>query len=208
MINRIQWLGHSTFRIQGPPLIYIDPWRVPRGACPADMILVSSDRYDHCSPADVSKLLGPNTRVVANAAAAKLLGGEGGVQVLRPWQSVNIGRARITAIPARAPNANPYLPDSEGVGFLVSLDYYDIYYAGDTGVIPDMARLRPDIAILPLGGDSAMSVNAAVEAVNILRPRWVIPGHCSGEGSSYLDMRAFQQAVGGRAEVMFLNRVH
>ncbi len=207
MINRIQWLGHSTFRIQGPPLIYIDPWRMPRSACLADVILVSSDRYDHCSPADVSKLQGPHTRIVANAAAAKLLGGEGAVQVLRPWQSLNIGRVRITAIPARVPGIKPYLPDSENVGYLLSLDYYDIYYAGDTVVIPDMARLRPDIAILPLGGDSAMSVSAAVEAVKILRPRWVIPGHCSGKGSSYLDIRAFQQAVGSHAEVMFLKQV-
>ena len=82
MIDHIQWLGHASFRIQGPPLLYINPWRVARNAFLADVILVTNDLFDHCSPADVDKLRGPDTLVVANPGAAALLGE--GVTVLRP----------------------------------------------------------------------------------------------------------------------------
>ena len=56
MIDRIQWLGHGSFAVQGLPLIYINPWRITRDSPPADIILISHDHYDHFSPADIEKL--------------------------------------------------------------------------------------------------------------------------------------------------------
>ncbi|MBN1965540.1 MAG: MBL fold metallo-hydrolase [Anaerolineae bacterium] len=209
MIDRIHWLGHSSFLIQGPPLIYIDPWRIARSAFLADVILISQVGYDHCSPADVEKLLGPETVLLADEMAAGLLDGLA-VEVLRPWQSRNVNRARITAIPAytRLDARDPLT--SQGVGYLISLDTYDIYYAGDTMLLPDMTRIHPDIAILPVGSSAGlMNVDAAVEAVRLLKPRWVVPSHWgAAEGGSYLDLRTFQAAVGKLAEVVIPDRLH
>src|SRR6266436_10413171 len=73
IIERIEWLGHGSFRIQGMPLIYIDPWRVARNAFHADIILVTHDHYDHCSPADVEKLRGPGTVVISNNPVTSIL---------------------------------------------------------------------------------------------------------------------------------------
>src|SRR5438046_2120380 len=171
MIERIEWLGHASFRIQGMPLIYIDPWRVARNEFHADVILVTHDHYDHCSPADVEKLRRPDTVVVTNHMAASVLGG---FTVLRPWQALNVGRASIKVVPAY----NSHHPkEFECLGFVISLDHYDIYYAGDTDLIPEMSMIHPDIAILPIGGMQTMGVDEAVEAVQRLRPRWVIPSH-------------------------------
>lgn len=205
MIHRIRWLGHSSFLLQGPPLIYIDPWRIARSAFHADVILISQAAYDHCSPADIAKLHGPETLIIADEAAAGVLDGLA-VETLRPWQSLNVGRARITAMPAQI---SPILADDQGLGFLISLDTYDIYYAGDTMLLPEMSRIRPDIAILPVGSSSGlMDSAAAVEAVRRLQPRWVIPSHWgSTEGGSYLDLRAFQAALGDLAEVVIPERL-
>ncbi len=198
MIERIEWLGHASFRIQGLPLIYIDPWRVTRNAFHADIILVTHDHYDHCSPADVEKLRGPNTVVVTNHMAASVLGE---VTVLRPWQVLNVDRASIKAVPAY----NSHHPkEFEGLGFVISLDHYDIYYAGDTDLIPEMSMVRPDIAILPIGGRQTMGVEDAVEAVRRLRPRWVIPSHWGSpaEGGTALDVRLFTEQVADMAQVL------
>lgn len=201
MIESIQWLGQASVRLQGPPLIHINPWRVARGAFLADVILVSQQDYTHCSPADVRKLHGPNTVIIANEAAKDLLPDDR-VQVLRPWQSVCVDRARIAAIPAYNPRKED-AASAPGLGFLISMDFYDIYYAGETGLIPEMERLRPDVAMLPLGLPDVMSEAEAVEAVRMLRPRWVLPIHWSvGGGVRDLDIRSFASALGDLATVI------
>lgn len=204
MIERIEWLGHGSFRIHGAPLIYIDPWRVVRSPNPADIILISHDHYDHCSPADVEKLRGPDTCVVSNNMAASVLTDR--PTILRPWQVLNINRACIRAIPAY----NSHHPkEFEGLGFVISMDHYDIYYAGDTDLIPEMMTLHPDIAILPIGGRQTMDVSSAVEAVRRMRPRWVIPSHWGNpsEGGTALDVRIFTEQVGSMAEVVLPERI-
>ncbi len=135
MIDRIQWLGHGSFRIQGPPLIYINPWRVARSSLFPDAILVSNDQYEHCSPGDVEKLRGRDTIVVSNHGAAAVIGSDS--LVLRPWQSMNIGAGRVTAVPAYT--FTDHHPVSKGgKGFVISIDYFDLYYASSTDYIPEL----------------------------------------------------------------------
>ncbi|HLY25925.1 MAG TPA: MBL fold metallo-hydrolase [Aggregatilineales bacterium] len=191
MIERIQWLGHASFRIQGLPFIYIDPWRISRNAFHADVVLVSHDHYDHCSLPDVEKLRGPDTIVLANSMAAALLPD---TTILRPWQVININSASIRAIPAY----NSHHPkDFGGLGFVISMEHTDIYFAGDTGLIDEMSTIRADIAILPIGGRQTMNVDQAIEAVRRIHPRWVIPSHwgTSTEGGTEMDARLFAERV-------------
>jgi L-ascorbate metabolism protein UlaG (beta-lactamase superfamily) len=200
MIDRIQWLGHSSFVIQGPPLVYIDPWRVARSTFHADVILISSDLYDRCSLADIDKLRGPDTLVIGSEAVARQVDN---CTVLRPWQSLTFDRAAIKAVPA-------YLPDSgglaagSGLGFVISINLYDIYYAGPTHIIPEMNALRPDIAILPIDGRGTLSVADAAQVIQQMRPRWVFPANWGayGEGAARSDALALQRLTAGQTEVI------
>jgi L-ascorbate metabolism protein UlaG (beta-lactamase superfamily) len=164
---------------------------VARNAFHADIILLTHDHYDHCSPADIDKLRGPETVVIGNSMVGKVLSG---VAELRPWQTMNIDRVSIRAVPAY----NSHHPkEFGGLGYVVTLDQQDIYFAGDTDLIEEMANIRPDVAILPIGGRQTMDVNNAVEAVRRLRPRWVLPSHWgnASEGGSNLDARLFAEYV-------------
>lgn len=201
MIDRIQWLGHGSFFIQGPPLIYINPWRVARHTFHADVILVSHNHYDHCSLADIDKLRGPETVVIGNDLVAREIPG---CKVLRPWQSIAIDRASIKAIPAYSPKSWQHPPEDGGLGFIISLNYFDIYYAGDTQIIPEMDGIRPDIAILPIDGNGTLTMSEAVEVVKKMRPRWVLPSNWGPltEGASEHDAAQFKREVGERAEVI------
>jgi L-ascorbate metabolism protein UlaG (beta-lactamase superfamily) len=200
MLDRIQWLGHGSFRIQGPPLIYINPWRIARDAFHADVILITNDQYNHCSPGDVNKLRGPQTVLISNPSAAAVLGED--VMVLRPWQSVNVGDARITAVPAYT--FTGHHPVSKGgLGFIISIDYYDIYYAGSTDTVPELSRIQADIAILPVAaGQGTMDLEGSVDLVRHMRPGWVIPSHWGTVGGTYLDAQALARAVGEQAKVV------
>jgi L-ascorbate metabolism protein UlaG (beta-lactamase superfamily) len=197
MIDRIQWLGHGGFLIQGPPLIYINPYRVSRSIFHADLLLISHHHVEHCSQADISKLRGPNTILLGNELVAQEIEG---CQIMRPWQSMMVERAGIKALPAYSPTGWQHPREDGGLGFIISLNYYDIYYAGDTQIIPEMDRIRPDIAIVPIDGNGTMTVSEAVDLVKKMRPRWVIP--CNWGPGTEANARLFKQEVAGRSEVI------
>lgn len=206
MIEKIQWLGHGSFVIQGPPLIYINPWRVTRTVFHADVILVSHDHYEHCSLADIDKLRGSETKIIGNERVAKQIAD---CIVLRPWQTVNIDRASIKAVPAYSTTDFRHPLSDGGLGFVISLNYYDIYYAGDTQEIPEMRLIRPDIAILPIDNAGTLSVDEAAQVTRKMRPKWVIPSNWGpvGDSVSKIDVQEFKEKVGEASEVIILNQM-
>lgn len=201
MIESIQWLGYGSFLINGPPIIYINPWRVTRSAFHADIILVGHEHYEHCSPADIEKLRGPHTVVIGNEKVASQIRD---CTVLRPMQSITVDRASIKTLPAYTPDKLHHPKEEGGLGFLISLNFYDIYYAGDTGRIPEMDLIHPDIAILPIDGQGTMTVPEAAELVKSMRPRWVLPSNwgSGSSGASQLDAQSFRELVSDFSEVI------
>ena len=69
-----------------------------------------------------------------------------------------------------------------------------------------MELLHPDIIILPIDGHGRLSVNEAVDVVDMLKPRWVIPYNWgqSGEEATTYDAQDFKDRIGGKAEVLLL----
>jgi L-ascorbate metabolism protein UlaG (beta-lactamase superfamily) len=200
MIDRIQWLGHGSFVIQGPPLIYINPWRVARSVFHADIILISDNDFQHCSPADIDKLRGPDTHVIGSHHVTQDVPD---CTVLRPWQSLTMDRASIKAVPAYSPADRQHPADASGLGFVISLNLYDIYYAGNTCTVPEMHRMQPDIAILPIDGRGNLNVDDAIAVVKAMRPRWVIPSHWGFLGSAtQFDAQTLRDATRDIAEVL------
>ena len=171
--------------------------RVTRTTFHADVILIGHHHSEHFSLADINKMRGAQTRIFGNETVAQEIEG---CEVLRPWQSVVIDRACIKAVPAYSPSGWQHPLADGGLGFVISLNYFDIYYAGDTQIIPEMTRLRPDIAILPIDGNGTLTVHEAVDVVKQMRPRWVIPSNWSK--ATQADVRLFKQEVSGRAEVV------
>ena len=181
------------------------PSRLRRGgSCgrrpPPDAILVGSDRYDQCSPADVAKLRGADTQIIGSQRVADVLDG---VTVLRAWQSIRVGKATITAVPAMTAN---FGGSHETLGFRISLDMHDIYYVGDSTGAADAHVIRPDILMLPIGGGRGrMTLDEALRLVESLKPRWAIPYNWGGgSGATELDARSFQSRVGDGAEAILL----
>ncbi len=71
----------------------------------------------------------------------------------------------------------------EAVGYIIELENgLRIYHAGDTAVFGDMKyigeRYKPDLALVPIGGNFTMDPADAAYAVReLIRPKFVIPMH-------------------------------
>jgi L-ascorbate metabolism protein UlaG (beta-lactamase superfamily) len=172
MIEHLLWYGNACFGLKKTPSILIDPFSIPHQSLPPDLILISHEHYQNCSPADVKKLRGPQTQVIASRTAATELDGE--AKILRPWQTLNFGRMSIRAMPAYT-FTGEHPAQREDVGFLISADYTDLYYAGDTDFVPELRNLRCDIAILPMGEGASMKPESVLAFVESAKPRYVIP---------------------------------
>jgi L-ascorbate metabolism protein UlaG (beta-lactamase superfamily) len=190
MIENIHWLGHDSFRIDGEGLvIYIDPWKIS-GEPKADIILITHDHRDHCSPEDVTKIQKVDTVIVTVDSAADQLTGK--IETVTPGEERIVRGIHISTVPAyninkfRTPGI-PFHPKEKGyVGFIITIEGLRIYHAGDTDNIPEMSTFNTDIALLPVSGIYVMTADEAVEAAKTLQPKMVIPMHV-GSGIGSLD---------------------
>jgi L-ascorbate metabolism protein UlaG (beta-lactamase superfamily) len=207
LLERLHWLGHASFRLDGPPTIYFDPWRLKGGLPQADIILVSHEHDDHCSPKDVKRIRGPQTVIVASAEAAKKLRGD--VRVLRPGERLTVGEVEITAVPAynvnkfRSPGVPFHPKEAKHVGYVVAVGGERVYFAGDTDHIPEMADLRCDVALLPVGGTYTMDAQEAAQAAAVIRPKAAVPMHWgAGVAGSRDDAERFRSLYDGEVFVL------
>lgn len=172
------WYGHDAFRLGGPPVVYVDPWNLPEDVPLADVILITHEHYDHCSPEDVEKILGPDTVIVAPAQALKKLNAIAVTKrEVKAGDSLRIGNLTVDVVPAYNVNKRFHPQKAGHVGYVMRLYGTSVYHAGDTDLIPEMQTIRCDVALLPVSGRYVMTAEEAAKAAELLQPRLVIPMH-------------------------------
>lgn len=178
----IHWLGHDSFRIDGSVTVYIDPWQVGRGAPPADVIFITHDHYDHLSLPDIEQLAGPDTVLVGPAAVTSQVRGVKTVTIAAGGSETVRGVA-VSAVSAynidkfREPGKVFHPREAGHLGYVIELDGRRVYHAGDTDVIPEMAGVVCDVALLPVSGIYVMTAEEAATACGMISAGAVVPMH-------------------------------
>jgi len=202
-VDSLVWIGHATVcldidgrRVITDPVLRagVGPLRrvgpiPPRAAYrDPDVVLISHLHHDH---ADLPSLrfIDPRVPVVAPVGAAKLLRSRGGrvdVRELAPNETLTVVGLQVTAtagwhdstrLGSRA-RAAP-------VGYLLTSSRQRVYFAGDTGWLPELAGLagQVDVALLPVGGwgptlgAGHLDPRQAAELTGLLRPALAVPIH-------------------------------
>lgn len=194
MIDSLHWLGHDTFRIDGPPVVYVDPYKLPPTVVAADLILVTHDHFDHLSPEDLERVRTAGTVVIGPPEVAEKLPG---VRVLRAGESCEEAGVRVTAVPAYNTNKTFHPRETGKVGFVFTVGGVTYYHAGDTDLIPEMDGLAPDVALLPVSGTYVMTAREAVQAARRIRPKVAVPMHYGTIVGSGDDARTFARDLEG-----------
>jgi L-ascorbate metabolism protein UlaG (beta-lactamase superfamily) len=200
----IHWLGHDTFKIVGEKIIYTDPFKINKHD-KADIILITHEHYDHCSPEDVKKLQTDDTVIVTVADCAKKLSGK--IKILKPGDKININQIEIEAVPAYNIDKQFHPKNKNWVGFIFKIGGKRIYLAGDTDRIPEMKSFKNiDIALLPVSGKYVMTADEAAEAALDINPKLAIPMHYDSIVGNINDAKRFADKLKGKIDVMLLNR--
>lgn len=211
LISAIHWLGHDSFYIQsGDQTIYIDPWQLPDNIPMADIILVTHDHGDHCSPEDIKKIQRKDSVIVTIPAASEKLSGQ--IEIVKPGDHITIKDVPIKAVPAyntnkfRSPGVPFHPQQAAHVGFIVTVAGRRIYHTGDTDFIPEMKDLHVDIALLPVSGTYVMTAEEAIEAAAAIRPQIAIPMHIGRSIGSLGDAQVFKSGSPVPVEILPLTK--
>jgi len=190
MATQLTWLGHGSWSIQtGDHQILLDPFLddsptapVKSGEVEAEFVLISHGHFDHVADCvNIAKRTGAT--VISNFEICQWLAGQG-VEKTHPHNlgggsDQPFGRVQLTlahhssALPDGSYGGNPS-------GFLLTLDGAKFYFACDTALFMDMQLIGEqgiDVAVLPIGDQFTMGPDDSLRAIELIRPRIVLPAH-------------------------------
>ena len=193
----VTWFGHSAFKIESTSgkIILIDPWlshpKAPSGALDSlknvDLILVTHGHGDHIGDTiTIAKKFNP--LVAAIYEVANYLQKKGISNVL----GMNIGGTfdfygiRVTMVEATHSSTiidgGREIPGGNPAGFVIKFENgFTVYHMGDTGLFGGLQLIgefyKPDLVLIPIGSLFTLGPENAAYAIQLLKPKWIIPMH-------------------------------
>lgn len=190
MTVTVSWHGHSTLSLDvSGTKVLIDPFftdnpvcSVEAGETAADYILITHGHGDHVGDAlSIAKRCG--SMVISNFEICNWIASNGHEKVhaqhIGGGYQHPFGHVKLTLA-----FHGSGLPDGSyggmPAGFLLTLEDKKIYVAGDTALFSDMRLIGQaglDLAIIPIGDNFTMGPDDALQAVQFLNAKAVIPVH-------------------------------
>jgi len=199
-INRgfaLTWLGHNSFKLvtRGARTVLMDPWVESNPACPrdhktldkVDIMVITHGHGDHMADAvTIGKKHKPT--IVCNYEIHLFLQKKGlsSTAPMNKGGTQEVGGIKLTMVHAThssgIEDGGQVIYGGEPCGYVITLeDGTRMYYAGDTGLMADMALIgelyQPEIALLPIGDLFTMSPREAAIAARMVKPKYIVPTH-------------------------------
>ncbi len=201
---KITYLGHASFKVEADgKTVYVDPWLngptspiKVKDVGKADIVLVTHDHGDHgySEALEICKKTGAYFVAINELAIQAREQGVKNVHTLNIGGSVDIDGVIVTLVQAF---------HSCGVGaptgFIVRFSSGTFYHPGDTGVFASMKLFgqlyKPDVFMVPIGSYFVSDIHQAELAVELVKPRIVIPMHYDTFPVIKADPKKFKELV-------------
>lgn len=214
----IRFLGHAAFEIKGSKRILIDPFLTgnPKAAAKpedfdkVDLILITHAHGDHLGDAvEIAKRTGAKIVAMYDISTYLVESNKGITTIGMNYGPTEIDGVKIIQVPAWHSSSDGKTNIGNPCGYIIEIDGVKIYHAGDTYVFKDMELFAElygiDVALLPIGGHFTMGPKEAAKAVELLKPKYVIPMHYNTFPPIAQNPEEFKELVGDKAEVVILN---
>ena len=199
MLDFITVNEHSSIRMEGPKIIYADPFRITDCRNDADIILVTHAHYDHFSPEDIRKVNQDSTLYVMPESMVEeaLNAGfsQNKIYPMVPGTFLSLPDVLINAVPSYNVGKPMHPPKNGWLGYVVTMNGKRIYIAGDCDLMPEEPTVKCDIAMIPIGGTYTMNPTEGAKCVNQIKPKYVIPIHYGTLVGDPADFTAFAPLV-------------
>lgn len=167
---------HSSIKIIGDKIIYVDPFRIKENKNDADIIFITHDHYDHYSLEDIEKVKKQNTIIVMPEHLERKDDLKDAVIVM-PNKKYQVEGINVETIPSYNIN-KPYHPkENNWVGYILNIEGKQVYIPGDTDITEENMKVQCDILFVPIGGTYTMNYEEGAKLTNIIKPKIAIPVH-------------------------------
>jgi len=187
----IKYLGHSSFLIKiDKKKILTDPYfsdkslgklkrlincsenylKIPK----IDSILISHEHMDACEIDSINELAKKHSpKIISHCSVLNKLNIPRLNKVpIDEYEIKTIKDVMYKAYPAHHPSS--FYPLSY---LITSKDNLSVYFAGDTFMTKDHEKIKPTVAILPIGGKRTMDIGTAIRVSKKMKPKFLIPMH-------------------------------
>lgn len=196
--------------------IYIDPVDLPSeyGDSPADAILITHEHGDHYQQSTIRMLQKEGTVNIFPEIMEDEIERHDGSGVV-PGDEVTVGSITVTAFSMYTysptgtdPATHP--AESNYTGYIVDIDGFTIFHAGDSKNILEYEELTGtiDVALLPLGpGCQTMADYEVVDAIRAIEPGHFVPIHFA-EGDNDQFVSRYRSMIESSTECEICNLDH
>ena len=205
---KITYYGHSVFLLDdGATKIVIDPFfqgnplaPVSHESIDVQYIVLTHAHGDHLGDAiPIAKRC--DATIIAVNELANYVAGKGAKahnMHIGGGHDFPFGKVKFTI--AHHGSATPDgVYGGDPAGALVTMGGKTVYHTGDTGLFYDMkliGEMNPvDVMLVPIGDNFTMGIDDAVKAVELVRPKFVIPMHYNTFPVIKTDPNAFLKRV-------------
>ena len=180
----LRLLGHASFKLKvDEKVIYIDPYAGDDSeyAEKANLILITHKHRDHSDPTKIALMQDESTTILTSSDNAENL--TGNVVAIDPGEKQEVEGITVYGVPGynvirKRDSGEPFHPREIQTAFVIEAKGKRIYFAGDTEFIEEMKDLKDiDVALLPMDGHYTMDPKEAMEAVEAIKPKMVVPMH-------------------------------
>ena len=181
MIENIEVLSHACIKIKKEKIIYTDPFQLKIEDHDADIILITHSHFDHFSEEDLKKVTNENTIICVpkdlfdNTLAIGFK--KENIVIVEPNRSYEVLGIKIETIPAYNIDKPFHPKENNWVGYIVVLQDYRYFIAGDTDATEENKKIHCDVAFVPVGGTYTMDAQQADDFINTIQPKIAIPIH-------------------------------
>jgi L-ascorbate metabolism protein UlaG (beta-lactamase superfamily) len=205
---RFERPGHATVRMETPAgtVAYVDPWSEVVDGEPgdADVVLVTHADFDHYDPEGIAAVsgLGATVAVFEGVDTGDL---DHDVEALPAAGETAADGIAVRTLPAYNDPAgdhvddegDPFHPEGEGVGLLVTVDGTTVFVPSDTDVLDHHRDVDADVLVVPIGGHYTMDRHGAADLARAVDPALVLPVHYDTFAAIETDADAFAADLAG-----------
>jgi L-ascorbate metabolism protein UlaG (beta-lactamase superfamily) len=194
---RIDVFAQAAIKMVGDKVMYFDPYLIKDEYHDADYIFITHDHYDHYDEESINNIKKDNTKIILPMC----LKDKPNNLVVEPNKEYEIDNIKFKTIPSYNLE-KPFHPrEKEYVGYLIELEGLTYYIMGDTDVTSEALEIRPDVCFVPIGGKFTMDYLEAVDYINKIKPKKVIPIHYGSIIGDITLGKEFKEKINNNIEV-------